>query len=303
MMTDSLCDSSLTRVWVTSVSEVGKNKRGNLCVAPTGDVPSCHSFYELLKQNVNFCSHVHIFLSQLSMMTDSYPTNVWLVVPVASACANVTERERDDLLAVAEVVVLAAIFVMASLGNVLVLVALLRRRRRRNPLHQFMLNLCVADLVVALFQVKRTRAHKLECTHILTQPLLSLLFPYEVLPQLVWDAKGHLPGPDFLCRLVKYLQVLGMFASSYMIVAMTMDRHYAICFPLQAHRSSATQQWNNFIVLAWGLSLLLSVPQVGDSDQREFRPQASLPLNHRSISDELWLREGGRVSGSGFFSA
>lgn len=62
---------------------------------------------------------------------------------------------------------------------------------------------------------------------------------------------------------MKYLQVLGMFASSYMIVAMTMDRHYAICCPLQAHRSGATQRCTGYIVLAWGLSLVLSLPQVG----------------------------------------
>uniref|UniRef100_A0A3P9DN85 Vasopressin V2 receptor n=1 Tax=Maylandia zebra TaxID=106582 RepID=A0A3P9DN85_9CICH len=152
---------------------------------------------------------------------------------------------RDALLAVAEVVVLAVIFVMALLGNGLVLVVLLRRRRHHNPLHQFMLNLCVADLVVALFQV---------------------------LPQLVWDAKGRFPGPDFLCRLVKYLQVLGMFASSYIIVAMTVDRHYAICCPLQAHRSGATKRWNSFIVLAWVLSLLLSLPQVFIFSRSELAP-------------------------------
>uniref|UniRef100_A0A8C2ZPR9 Vasopressin V2 receptor n=1 Tax=Cyclopterus lumpus TaxID=8103 RepID=A0A8C2ZPR9_CYCLU len=143
--------------------------------------------------------------------------------------------ERNALLAVAEVVVLAVILVMALLGNGLVLVVLLRRRRHHNPLHQFMLNLCLADLVVALFQV---------------------------LPQLVWDATGRFPGPDFLCRLVKYLQVFGMFGSSYMIVAMTVDRHYAICCPLLAHRSGATQRWNSAILLAWGLSLLFSLPQV-----------------------------------------
>ncbi|XP_044066018.1 vasopressin V2 receptor-like isoform X3 [Siniperca chuatsi] len=171
----------------------------------------------------------------VSMATDSYPSIDWSVVSVTLAGTNVTDWERDALLAVAEVVVLAVILVMALLGNGLVLVVLLRRRRHHNPLHQFMLNLCLADLVVALFQV---------------------------LPQLVWDAKGRFPGPDILCRLVKYLQVLGMFASSYMIVAMTVDRHYAICCPLQAHRSGATQRWNTFILLAWGLSLLLSLPQV-----------------------------------------
>ncbi|KAG7237720.1 hypothetical protein INR49_031868 [Caranx melampygus] len=179
----------------------------------------------------------------VSMVTD--PSIDWSVVYVTPAGSNATGRQRDALLAVAEVVVLSVILVMALLGNGLVLVVLLRRRRHHNPLHQFMLNLCLADLVVALFQV---------------------------LPQLVWDAKGRFPGPDFLCRLVKYLQVLGMFASSYMIVAMTVDRHYAICCPLQAHRSVATQRWNTFILLAWGLSLLLSLPQVFIFSQSEVAP-------------------------------
>ncbi|KAK5863988.1 hypothetical protein PBY51_000967 [Eleginops maclovinus] len=169
----------------------------------------------------------------VSPVTDPSPS--WSVVSMTPVYSNVTEVQRDALLAVAEVVVLALILVMALLGNGLVLLVLLRRRRQKNPLHRFMINLCLADLVVALFQV---------------------------LPQLVWDAKGRFPGPDFLCRLVKYLQVLGMFASSYMIVAMTVDRHYAICCPLLAHRSGATQRWNSCILMAWGLSLVLSLPQV-----------------------------------------
>uniref|UniRef100_A0A3P9DMT1 Vasopressin V2 receptor n=1 Tax=Maylandia zebra TaxID=106582 RepID=A0A3P9DMT1_9CICH len=181
----------------------------------------------------------------VSVITDTYTSIDRPAVSETPTGANATERERDALLAVAEVVVLAVIFVMALLGNGLVLVVLLRRRRHHNPLHQFMLNLCVADLVVALFQV---------------------------LPQLVWDAKGRFPGPDFLCRLVKYLQVLGMFASSYIIVAMTVDRHYAICCPLQAHRSGATKRWNSFIVLAWVLSLLLSLPQVFIFSRSELAP-------------------------------
>lgn len=187
------------------------------------------------------------------MTDDSYPS----AVTVTSAVTNATERQRDAALAVAEVVLLAVILVMALLGNGLVLAVLLRRKRRQNPLHQFMLNLCVADLVVALFQVTHdTRARTHTCRQL-------FLLPPQVLPQLVWDAKGRLPGPDFLCRLVKYLQVLGMFASSYMIVAMTMDRHYAICCPLRAHRSGGTQRCTSYIVLAWGLSAVLSLPQVG----------------------------------------
>ncbi|KAF3697357.1 Vasopressin V2 receptor [Channa argus] len=181
----------------------------------------------------------------VSTQTVTHPSTDWPLVSVTQAGTNGTEVKRDAVLAVAEVVVLAATLVMALFGNGLVLTVLLRRRLHHNPLHQFMLNLCVADLVVALFQV---------------------------LPQLVWDAKGRFPGPDFLCRLVKYLQVLGMFASSYMIVAMTVDRYYAICCPLQAHRGGAMHRWNAAILLAWGLSLLLSLPQVFIFSRSEVAP-------------------------------
>ncbi|KAK5609819.1 hypothetical protein CRENBAI_018986 [Crenichthys baileyi] len=184
-------------------------------------------------------------IMSVSMVTETYRSSDWSAVSETPRGTNITELERDPLLAVAEVVVLAVILLLALIGNGLVLVVLLKRRQHHSPLHQFMLNLCVADLVVALFQV---------------------------LPQLVWDAKGRFPGPDFLCRLVKYLQVLGMFASSYMIVAMTVDRHYAICCPLQAHRSGATKRWITFILLAWSLSLLLSLPQVFIFSRSEVAP-------------------------------
>ncbi|XP_028308430.1 vasopressin V2 receptor-like isoform X2 [Gouania willdenowi] len=154
--------------------------------------------------------------------------------------------QRDVVLATAKVLLLAVVLVTTLLGNGLVLAVLLRRKRcHSNPLHQFMINLCVADLVVALFQV---------------------------LPQLVWDAEGLLPGPDCVCRMVKYLQVVGMFASSYMIVAMTMDRHYAICCPLQAHRSLTTRRRKYFILMAWSLSLVLSLPQVFIFSRSEVSP-------------------------------
>ncbi|XP_024149127.1 vasopressin V2 receptor [Oryzias melastigma] len=181
----------------------------------------------------------------VSMATQRYLSLNGTATPVTPVSSNGTSNERDALLAVAEVVVLAVILVMALLSNGLVLMVLLRQGKRHSPLHQFMINLCVADLVVALFQV---------------------------LPQLVWDAKGRLPVSDFLCRLVKYLQVLGMFASPYIIVAMTVDRHYAICCPLQAHRSWTTKRWNSLIAVAWGLSLLLSLPQVFIFSRSEVAP-------------------------------
>ncbi|ROL53259.1 Vasopressin V2 receptor [Anabarilius grahami] len=154
-------------------------------------------------------------------------------------------RVRDQALAQAEIGVLGLVLALTTLGNGFVLWVLLRRKKHHAPMHLFMVNLCVADLVVAFFQV---------------------------LPQLVWDITEHFQGPDALCRSVKYLQVVGMFASSYMIVAMTVDRHYAICCPLQAYRGGAPSRWNTPIMVAWGLALVLSLPQVFIFSRSEVSP-------------------------------
>lgn len=129
----------------------------------------------------------------VSTVTDSYLSIDWSVVSVTPAGTNVTDWERDAVLAVAEVVVLAVIFMMALLGNGLVLVVLLRRRRRHNPLHQFMLNLCVADLVVALFQV--THTHTGTHTHtVIPVPHLPPLPPCRSCPSWCGMLRGASPA-------------------------------------------------------------------------------------------------------------
>lgn len=62
-------------------------------------------------------------------------------------------RVRDLSLARAEIAVLSLVLALTTLGNSFVLWVLLRRRKHNAPMHVFMVNLCVADLVVALFQV------------------------------------------------------------------------------------------------------------------------------------------------------
>uniref|UniRef100_A0A8C1W7X8 Arginine vasopressin receptor 2a, duplicate b n=1 Tax=Cyprinus carpio TaxID=7962 RepID=A0A8C1W7X8_CYPCA len=176
-----------------------------------------------------------LFPSENFTWTTAWPT----IQPVAPP------RLRDQALAQAEIGVLGLVLALTALGNGFVLWVLLRRKKHHAPMHLFMVNLCVADLVVAFFQV---------------------------LPQLVWDITEHFQGPDALCRSVKYLQIVGMFASSYMIVAMTVDRHYAICCPLQAYRGGTPSRWNTPIMVAWGLALVLSLPQVFIFSRSEVSP-------------------------------
>uniref|UniRef100_A0A671XQ03 Vasopressin V2 receptor n=1 Tax=Sparus aurata TaxID=8175 RepID=A0A671XQ03_SPAAU len=187
----------------------------------------------------NFSSS-SLFVSELNSLNSSHGGGSFFgIFPENSSTTTPhtlpQPRVRDLGLARAEITVLALVLALTTLGNSFVLWVLLRRRKHNAPMHVFMVNLCVADLVVALFQV---------------------------LPQLIWDITERFQGPDLLCRSIKYLQIVGMFASSYMIVAMTVDRHHAICCPLQAYRGGAMSRWNTPVMVAWGLALVLSIPQV-----------------------------------------
>uniref|UniRef100_A0A3Q3XI93 G-protein coupled receptors family 1 profile domain-containing protein n=1 Tax=Mola mola TaxID=94237 RepID=A0A3Q3XI93_MOLML len=140
--------------------------------------------------------------------------------------------KRNEEVAKVEVTVLALVLLLALVGNLCVLLALRSTKHSQSRMYYFMKHLSVADLVVAIFQV---------------------------LPQLIWDITFRFYGPDILCRLVKYLQVVGMFASTYMLVLMSVDRCLAICQPL---RSLHRRKDRFYVLLSWALSLLLSVPQI-----------------------------------------
>uniref|UniRef100_A0A8C6SI51 Arginine vasopressin receptor 1A n=1 Tax=Neogobius melanostomus TaxID=47308 RepID=A0A8C6SI51_9GOBI len=140
---------------------------------------------------------------------------------------------RDEEVAKIEIFVLSVTFVVAVAGNLSVLLAMRHTKKKMSRMHLFIRHLSLADLVVAVFQV---------------------------LPQLCWKVTYRFSGPDALCRIVKHLQIMGMFASTYMMVMMTVDRYIAICHPLKTLQQP-TQRAYIMIVSTWVCSLVLSTPQ------------------------------------------
>ncbi|KAI1890921.1 hypothetical protein AGOR_G00158570 [Albula goreensis] len=145
---------------------------------------------------------------------------------------TVNPLKRNEEVAKVEVTVLALVLFLALAGNLCVLLAIHTTKHSQSRMYYFMKHLSIADLVVAIFQV---------------------------LPQLIWDITFRFYGPDILCRLVKYLQIVGMFASTYMLVLMSIDRCLAICQPL---RSLHRRKDRFYVIFSWALSLLFSIPQM-----------------------------------------
>ncbi|XP_053723755.1 oxytocin receptor b [Synchiropus splendidus] len=146
--------------------------------------------------------------------------------------STVNPLKRNEEVAKVEVAVLVLVLLLALTGNLCVLKAVHSTKHSQSRMYYFMKHLSIADLVVAVFQV---------------------------LPQLIWDITFRFYGPDLLCRLVKYAQVVGMFASTYMLVLMSVDRCIAICQPLWSiHR----RKERACVIASWVLSLVFSIPQM-----------------------------------------
>ncbi|GCB68002.1 hypothetical protein scyTo_0013763 [Scyliorhinus torazame] len=184
--------------------------------------------------------------ASLNVSANYNGVGTWHVLPNGTGTSDALGiSQRDEQLAHAEIAVLAIIFAAATVGNSLLIGILCRRRRRGiRRMYVFLMHLSIADLAVAAFQV---------------------------LPQLIWDITEVFLGPDVLCRAVAYLQLVGMFASTYLTVVMAVDRFQAVCYPMVTFQKSKGH-WNTAICSSWILSLLLSLPQLFIFSKTEVAP-------------------------------
>ncbi|KAM9859768.1 oxytocin receptor [Aulostomus maculatus] len=175
-------------------------------------------------------------MERISNESDFWQFNgSWQNTSVINGTAGLNQTnplKRNEEVAKVEVTVLALVLFLALTGNLCVLLAIHTAKHSQSRMYYFMKHLSIADLVVAIFQV---------------------------LPQLIWDITFRFYGPDILCRFVKYLQVVGMFASTYMLVLMSVDRCLAICQPL---RSLHKRKDRFYVVFSWVLSMIFSIPQM-----------------------------------------
>uniref|UniRef100_A0A8B9UDF1 Galanin receptor 2 n=1 Tax=Anas zonorhyncha TaxID=75864 RepID=A0A8B9UDF1_9AVES len=125
------------------------------------------------------------------------------------------------------------IFLVGTVGNCLVLAVLLRNGQVNNTTNLFILNLGVADLCFILFCV-----------------------PFQA---TIYTLEGWVFGP-FLCKAVHFFIYLTMYASSFTLATVSLDRYLAIRYPLHSRELRTPRNALTAICLIWGLSLVFSGP-------------------------------------------
>ena len=167
-------------------------------------------------------------------LQDNMDTNTTLSHDAQNGSNNTTAWTRDETLANIEITVLATILFMALFGNIVVVVVLMYHKRKLSRMQLFIIHLCLADISVGLFQV---------------------------LPQLMMDITFRFDGNNFLCKLVKYLQVGTMYSSTYVLIMTALDRYMSICHPLTS-QTWTTRRVHVMTLIAWLLAGLFALPQL-----------------------------------------
>ncbi|XP_042222755.1 neuropeptide SIFamide receptor-like [Homarus americanus] len=121
--------------------------------------------------------------------------------------------------------------VMGVIGNSFVVAVVVRAARMRTVTNVFIANLAVADLLVNIIVMPTTLIG-----HLLNAWVLGL----------------------FVCKAMSYLQGVSVSASINTLVAISVDRAMAICYPMKCQITSRTCR--SIIVVIWVFSLTITLP-------------------------------------------
>ena len=127
--------------------------------------------------------------------------------------------------------VLWLLFVMIVVGNIAVLIGLLWGKRRKTRMDFFIKQLAFADLLVGLINVPS---------------------------DIIWRTTVTWYAGNVACKLLKFVQILVTYSSTYVLVALSIDRYDAITRPM-----NFTGRWwraRALVVAAWGVSAFFSAP-------------------------------------------
>ncbi|NP_001127714.1 neuropeptide receptor A16 [Bombyx mori] len=125
------------------------------------------------------------------------------------------------------------VFITGLFGNALVCVAVYRNHSMRTVTNYFIVNLAVADFMVILFCLPAT---------------------------VLWDVTETWFLGEGLCKVLPYFQSVSVTVSVLTLTFISVDRWYAICFPLKF--KSTTGRAKTAILIIWLVSLCFNIPEL-----------------------------------------
>ncbi|CAK1551557.1 unnamed protein product [Leptosia nina] len=125
------------------------------------------------------------------------------------------------------------IFLLSIFGNCLVIATLASNRRMRTVTNVYLLNLAISDFLLGVF-----------------------CLPFTLVGQIY---RRFLFGAT-LCKLIPFLQAISVSVDVWTLVAISLERYFAICRPLKSRKWQTQCHAYKMIATVWILSLMLNSP-------------------------------------------
>ncbi|XP_035657822.1 gonadotropin-releasing hormone receptor-like [Branchiostoma floridae] len=130
-------------------------------------------------------------------------------------------------------VIVTFVLCFASLvGNLLVFITMFRNRARKSRVNLLIMHLAVADIFMTL----------------IVMPLDG-----------VWNLTVQWYAGDVACRILQFLKLWALYASTFILVVISIDRCMAILRPLSS--ANGYKRGKIMVGIAWGAGAVLSTPQ------------------------------------------
>lgn len=152
------------------------------------------------------------------------------VITTISTTPVEMQRTWDNLISS---IVYCILFFFAACGNLTVFITLFRNRHRKSRVNLFIMHLSIADLIVTF-----------------------VMMPTET----AWHMTVAWKAGDIACRFLMFWRLFGFYLSSFILIAISLDRYFAIMRPLSL--SDADRRGKLMLMLAWFFSIIASSPQV-----------------------------------------
>ncbi|PIK48719.1 putative cholecystokinin receptor type A [Apostichopus japonicus] len=127
------------------------------------------------------------------------------------------------------------IFLLAVIGNSLVIVTLIQNKRMRSVTNVFLFSLSVSDLM-----------------------FICVCLPFTLVGNLIHN---FIFGP-VMCKLISYTMTVSVSVSVWTMVAIALERYHAICNPLASRAWQTKSRAFKIVALVWFVSLICGLPDL-----------------------------------------
>ncbi|KAH3839364.1 cholecystokinin receptor type A-like [Dreissena polymorpha] len=127
----------------------------------------------------------------------------------------------------------ALIFIFAVAGNMLMIIILIQNKMMRTVTNVFLLNLAVSDLLLAIF-----------------------CMPFTIIPIML---RNFVFG-EVMCISIRYLQGVSVTVSCFTLVAISLERYFAICQPLHSRSWQTLKHSYKTILVCWVAAFCVCIP-------------------------------------------